>query len=355
MVHVTSLTTHHMRQALSAGLTVAVASLVSIYFVYSYDYWIILSCFFVIQTTRGTPLKQSFNTLLVIIMALLFSSLLIYIHEFALVAGILTVIFVFVSYLLYSSRPVSFTVFYSGIVFLFVTLLGTLEPIQPPYFVHTRIADAVIGGVIGILCMALTYVQPAKAFKQDLIPLLKLLSAYPQALTNNFLEHKNEKECIETKLAIERVLQCDNSTYPEWAYEVGFNPSLRSGFRFFLITIERIIELCFSMNYLASLKINLFTHPNQHTKILAEGIFHAMHKNQELIAILLHYFVHNKLRQFASDFTSDISTLENALRQVVPHRIELLDIESDYMTVTAFVRDIKDMRRLLLELIMALP
>src|SRR5262249_28366471 len=82
----------------------------------------------------------------------------------------------------------------------------------------------------------------------------------------------------------------------------------------------------------------------------------AMEKNEELLAVLFDYFTHHHITFFsAADFTSDITTLENTLRNVLPTHLELLDLSPDYVVLTTFVRDIKDIRQILLQLVTSLP
>lgn len=350
-----SLKKYQTKHALCVGLAVLSAVLINYYFSYSKEYWIPLSTFLVSQTTRGTPIKQSFNFFLIILIALFLSAFMLQYLNHLEIDIILVVVFISISYIAFIFRPLAIQTQYACLIFTFILLIATLEPIKSNHFMEARIADAAIGAAIGILWGLITYVQPIKAFKQGLVPLVRLLIDYSQVLTNSFLGHTQETERIKTKLAIEDALQNQHSAYPEWVYEVGFNPGLRGGFRFFLITLERVIELFFSMDFLTSYKIDIFGKQDQDIRNLADAIHSAMKKNQELLSILLHYFADNELRKTDSDFTSDITVLENNLRIVVPHTIELLDISPDYLTLTAFVRDIKDMRGLLLQLVMALP
>ena len=55
------------------------------------------------------------------------------------------------------------------------------------------------------------------------------------------------------------------------------------------------------------------------------------------------------------DYTSDIVELEKRLNNIVPANMELLDISADNLYLTAIVRDIKDLRGILLQLINSLP
>lgn len=352
-----SLKTYSFRYTLSVGLAVLISVLVNHYYTYSNEFWIILSAFLVSQTTRGTPLRQGLNVFLSILIALFLTSfLLMHIHEM-LIIYFVAVIFIAIGMILFLRGSLLAPAFYPLFCFLLVILFSALEPIRTTFFLHDRILDAIIGVAIGLLSTRLIlFVRFDKEFRQGLVPLLDALIPYSKALMHSFLHpDANQKELFEKKMQVEQNLQSQGGQYPEWVYELGFNPGLRSGFRFFLITIERIVELFFSMNYLISRHAESLTSPQPDVKALADAITTAMKKNQELLLILANYLARNVIEKTHSDFTSDIVELENALRRIVPNKLELLDISPDNITLTAFVRDIKDMRGLLLQLVMALP
>ena len=115
------------------------------------------------------------------------------------------------------------------------------------------------------------------------------------------------------KTKIEAVLAAKQSLYPEWVYEVGFNPGLRSGFRFFLVNLERVIEIFFSMNYLANSGIDTTL-----LKSFAKYLTDVIEKNNELIHVLINYFSENKLKdtKSESDFTSDMTRIRKSTQSI---------------------------------------
>ena len=360
MAYLSHLKSFTFRHAVSVGMAVFVAVVINAYVSFSRECWILVVAFLVSQTTRGTPFKQGIVFFLIIIFALLCAAiLLVNIKQHWLLDSILGFAMVVSGYVTFSMRPLPNKLYFFALFFPLVLLLATLAPYESSYLMRDCIIDAVIGAVIGILCtQCVLPIRYDKEFRQALIPILQVLDDYSRALKAYFEHGKDEENrCWEKKLDMERVLQIQQGLYPEWVYEVGFNPGLRAGFRFFLINLERITDIFFSMHYLVSRHAEHIFLPkeDQGLQALRHAMAHCMQKNEELLVILMGYFKDNQLKDIQSDFTSDMTELENMLRLVVPVTLELLDISPDYVTLTALVRDIKDMRKLLLQLVMSLP
>lgn len=351
-----------IRHALSVGCAVLIAIVVNHYFAFSIEKWIVIAALVVSQTTRGTPLRQNLSFSMLMIFAIVISSLLIiFIKPSFLLNSIAAIIFVLFAIVLSLLDPLQNKVKFQIIIFPLILLIAILVPIgSGPDLLQNRFVDIIIGTVIGILCGQLIFpIKLAKEFSRSVIPILQILNAYSQVLTKGFLRQEGsqtelsyelENEIAKEKDHLEMILQASSGNYPEWVYEVGFNPGLRAGFRFFLINLERITEICFSMNYLATQSADATLLQN-----LTVTMEEVTKKNSELFQILIHYFETNKLGDIQSDFTSDIAELEKTLQQVVPSTLELLDISPYYLTLTAFVRDLKDLRTILLQLVMSLP
>lgn len=339
------------RHALSASVAVFVAIFVNHYFSFSGEGWIVLVAFLVVQTTRGTPIRQGIYFLLMIMIAIVVSHFLLSEIKKPLVIDIiLASIFVISSFLTFLFRPLSNKLFLLSMFFSLILLMTTLAPFKPMHLMNNRILDAFIGACIGMLSGFLVF--PARIdveFCQGLVPVLKAFVSYSRAVTEAFLK-KNEITVQQARITVEKVLQVQQGFYPEWVYEEGLNPGLSSGFRFFLVTIERISEILFSMHRLTRYDIDISL-----LQILEQPVAKSVKRNEELFSVLIDYLSTGKIKETASDFIQDISELEKVLQNTIPVNLELLDISPDYVHITAFVRDIKDLRELLLQLIMALP
>jgi hypothetical protein len=333
---------------------------VSDYFSFSEAYWVLLAAFLVSQTTRGTPFRQGVFILFVIIFAICISSFfVINIKQPRAIDLLIATIFVMCITVGDMGRPPK-KIFFLLVCFPMALFIATFSPGRPSPLISDRMLNVLIGAVIGMMTRKIVF--PAnfdREFSAGVVSLLRVLVTYTQALTDSFLQqhgnngapfHFDARRMAEQKIHIEKILQAREEAYPEWVYETGFNPGLRSGCRFFLVNLERATEAFFSMNYWASRHANVLLLEN-----LTEHIINTMQRNQELLSILMDYFENKTLKKMQSDFTSDVVELEKALHREVPANLELLDISPDYVILTAFVRDIRDLRESLLQLVMALP
>jgi hypothetical protein len=342
---------YDLQRALSIGLAVVIAILVNTYLSYSKEYWIVLVAFLMGQTTRGTPLRQSLIFFLTILITLIIATLLMTIHQPTIIDSILGVIFIISSYMVYINWPLTNQTFFLIMLAAIILLLATLSPVKNEPVMQVRIIDAIIGAIIGILCAQFVFpINLRKEFSAGVVPTLKSLIEYSDVLTDNFIGQEHHlHQVAEMKSKVEMAFQTQSGIYPAWVYELGFNPGLRSGLRFFLINLERLGEILFSMNFLLTRTVDFPIHD------LTLTIADSMHKNTELLRTLVEYFANNQLKHSEADFTGDIIELENALQKTVPGNLELLDLSPANITLTAFVRDVKDMRQILLQLVMALP
>jgi hypothetical protein len=172
---------------------------------------------------------------------------------------------------------------------------------------------------------------------------LKALIDYSHALIDCLCDEMNRDKLNQMRIQTEYALQSQEGVYPEWVFEVGFNPGLRGGFRFFLVNLDRIIEIYYSLDALARSGFDAGIMQD-----MSACLKKSLEKNIELMTILCEM-------TNDSDYTSDIVDLEKVLRQNIPDNLELLDISTEYVKLTALVRDIKDIREILLQLVLALP
>lgn len=347
MVQLNVLSKYAVRHAISVGFAVLLSVIVNYYFMHSNECWMVLAAFIVGQTTRGNVLRQGLMFIVILVFAAIVASVLKIYFTNNIIAGILGLVFIVSAYLAFVNRPISTRTFLLFLIFAIVLFFATLMPSRLQYDVRMQVIDIVIGGVIGLLCVQFIFpVNLEKEFRLGLIPILEAIKNYANALMNCFT-HASENELHTTRLKLEKILQ---TQYPEWIYEPGFNPGLRSGFRFYLVNLERITEILFSMNYLICKNIQ-----EDLLKNISQEINVAMQKNIELLDVIIGFLDKNTLIMTQSDYTGDVAELEKNLQQVVPDNLDLLDLSPGYITLTTFVRDIKDMRNILLQLVMALP
>lgn len=283
-----------VRYALSVTVAVALAEALTHLFAGFETGWMALTAFLVCQTTRGTPVRQ-------------------------------------------------------GMLVLFaILLLSVLAALLYP-LVQEWMLDVLIGGAIGILCSQLILpVKPFAEFSQGLLPLLRSLISFNVEIANLLLDGNGY---VAVQLAVNDVLKMQQmrySLYPEWVYEVGFNPGLRVGYRFFLINLERISEVVSSLGYRMQLLKD-----NDALLRIASSLRTVVLRNNLLLQQLETYFSLGEFGDAKEDFTSDMAALDVDLQQVLPAQLGLMDIYPDNISIAMIVRDIKDMRQLLLQLVLA--
>lgn len=340
------------RMMMCSGFVLLIAAGVAFFFRFNQSYWLMLSAFFISQSSRGAPLRYSLQTMVLIFLVLLFAAFLLEFlrHEIViyLVSGS---VFISISYYLFLTRPQIKKNITQFVMIIILLLFAFLLPEQASSDLKENVLAVAIGSVIGILGILIFLRLPVeKMFRKGVLELLEKLSQFSETLTQYFLQDDSVKKTLQQKkIALEEAL-VSMDVYPEWVYELGFNPGLRAGFRFFLIYLERTIEMYFALHYLSRQEID-----KQLRDELRGPIAHAMDKNQELLTILINYFASGHLTETTSNFTSDIVALEEKTRQFIPKNIEFLDISPDYITLAAIIRDIKGIRDTLLQLLAALP
>lgn len=348
-----SLSAFSFKQALSIGLSVLLAMIFSYYWLGSTSYTCFLVCFLVTLTTRGTPVRQSIVFAGIIICAMLFAWFLMYQFGQALLIDLIAIAgFVIASYLSYVYRPSTIRIRLIWLYFPLILLIVLFSPEFTLSVMRARVIEAICGAFIGIVVSNLIYpVTFNHDFSKGMLPVLRELHEYMHLLGEIMLHKEmHSNQLAINKIKLERLLHMGSRYYPEWVYEPGFNPGLRGGYRYILVNLDRIIETVFSLDYFISRYVNLI-----YTEKLDSAIHKVMLQNQELLGILIYYFEFKKIKNPNSNFTEDMKELEESLQKILPPNLDLLDLSPVFLALTSIVRDIRDLRGLLLRLVAALP
>lgn len=340
------------RYALSIAFAVSMAFMVNYIYSFSNEYWIVLAAFLVSETSRGTPFKQGMLILMTMAIAMATAYFLqVFIKQNDITFLLFSILFIGSSYLTFINRPQSEKKVFVSMIFAITLLIAVFSPATTDTLdlLRGRIVDVVIGASIALLFRLL--ILPGKwdvEFSKGILPVLHSLQEYLQVLTQNLKDADEISNNLNTKrVKIENALF---NMYPSWVYETGFNRGLRSGFRFFLVHVERMTESFFSMDDIIARGIDPVLLSTLH-----ENMVNVMTHHQELLVILMDYFKHKIIPSTSADFTSDMADLEKAVHNVVPDNVEVLAVSPQFMGITALMRDLKDLRGLLLQLVMALP
>ncbi len=335
------------RHALSISVAVLIAFVTNYFYSFSHGSWMVLATLLVSQITRGTPLRQGVLALIAICAGLVVGDvLLVVVSDPLLRLSAISLIFIIIGMFFFNETTPIATPLNCASIFFLVCLFTVFS--MPGSELGQRVVDVGVGTLIGMACVQLI-LPPSVVdeFRAGVVPILSALTAMSQTLVSCYAVDQATMNINGARCNVEKVLE--QRAYPTWAYEIGFNPGLRAGFRFFLVHLERLIEGMFALSDLVQQPIHL------KDEALRVAIHESLQCNHELFVLLEHYFAENTYPVLTHDLTTDIATLENCLQQVVPPQLALLDVSPDYVILTALVRQIKDNRQRLIQLIDTLP
>jgi hypothetical protein len=340
-----------VRHTVRVGIAVLLACLLQFTISFSHEGWIVIAAFLVSQTTRGTPLRQGLIYLVITVLGMTLGSVIAATNNQIIVDTVTLTIFVISGMIVFIKRPLANNPLYSYLLFVLVYFIALMMPAVSLMDYQFRLFDTAIGAVIAIVTSGIVLpVKLGAEFADGVLPAFNAFDDYFKTLINVAVGSENKKKLSQKILAIENVLQRQSGAYPEWVYEVGFNRGLRAGFRFFLLSIERIADNLMSLNFLLS-RLQDDTLLDSISTELSNVMVH----NQQLLAFIVDYFETQKLPLHTADFTTDVASLEQSVQRMLPAHIEFLDMSPNYIVLTAIMRDIRDLRQLLLSLVMALP
>lgn len=275
------------RYMISLIIALIVSIIINYYWAESACLLIPLTAMYTMQTSIGNPLYQGMKKLLLVIVIIAAASLLVY----------------------------SLQVFYE--------------------MTH----DVLIGAAIGIA--ANLFLLPRKAdteFREKIRPVIKEFNDYFSLIIDQLLQQTNGKF---NNATMENALL----KLPDWVYERGFNSALQIGYQFFLMKVEQISDVLFSMHHLARYQYD----KELIAKIRPTLLQYVEHVNQFFTAVVTVLEL-KKLSEEPSDLEHELITLQKQFFAVVPSSLELLDMRRDYVYLAAFIYDLKDLRTLLLKL-----
>lgn len=330
------------RLAMSASLAVLISMIVGIYFTLNAEYWVALTAFVVCLTSPGASLRQS----------LIIAALLI----IALFAAVFLKSYINNQYIVFTTIAVSvyLTNLYIPLTNLQFAIL-TIIPLPFLLYMPNQVSDNIlmaifIGSIIGIVvATVIKFRKIEKEFKYDIAPLVKLICEYTNSLRIGFQETKFSQD-FSLKNQIQNELAAWSKRYPEWIFNTGFNPGLRVGYRYFLIKVDQVVETLFSLSYWFTKTVGQDTMSQ-----CKEAMKKVLQTNLDLLEVLSNFINDKALPTSAGNYLDDISELEAHVASFLPQSIELIDINADGLIISAIIKDLKDIRQSLIQLIAAIP
>lgn len=346
-------TLHEWRHTLRCSLAVAVSIAIGWIVDPANVVWIVMGTLLVVQTSRGTPVRQGLHTLFTAVIAVAFGCLLSrYVVQLELFMLTMAVIIFTSTFILMQRMPESYLTMLQWMLPPLVVITATFWPAGDEMALAHRELMMIAGGMLGIVSsLMILPVMPYWEFRAGLRPILKALIRYSSELEKYMLRGHTSLNPLEKKLLkIESVLRARRNEYPEWVFETGFNRNLRSSFRYVLVQLERVTDAFFSLDYHARQKVDeeLFAEVAPHLAVV-------LSKNVALLEIIRAFFAGEPIHQTDENFTHDITDVHQSLRNILPASLELLDMSQDYVNLAALARDVIDIRELLLQILTSLP
>lgn len=321
---------------------IAAIVIVAITFFLPPSFWILLPAYLMLQTSPGTPLRQDLLIFSFLVVSLLLA---VIINRYLPMLFILGVMALISAYLLNLREPYRVEEFLKLALIPLIILLAAFDPTNIPP--DTRLFYCMMGALLGTLCNILIgYVNFEKEFRKALSDTANALFNFAKRLriTTEFDNAYQERLQLETALAKQK------QSYPNWVFEIGFNATLRSGFRYVLLQLDHIIATMTALSFTASKPLDA-----EHLQNLRVPFNEVLHKNAELLGIFVRYLDKKNLPTDIGDVTQDIARLEDETSKLLPQHPELIDLKQDYSIIASLVRDATDTRKMLLALIAALP
>ena len=337
-----------IKHAFRVAIIVFVTVFISHYSALAEKFWIPTSALLVMQTPTGLSLQHGLRRFLVIVFAVAMGSLfIIYVKQAAVIDIFLVLIFVVGCYLS-SFRKNNYSALSLEFLAVLMLLISIIEPVMQDHLLYARVCDVTLGSAIGLGANLILF--PARAdfeFRQDVILLLQAFSEYLSAIKNVMLREPGaDKKAYDKRVIVENLLL---TKFPTWVHEQGFNIALRQGHRHFLIMIERIAQLLFSMHHAARHEF-----AESAREVFALPLDKAVAATQKMIGSIVVLLQLNKLSEKIIDIDENIQELESTFKDSADPSLELLEISMDYSSFTAFIYDFKDLRFTLLTLLEAL-
>jgi len=214
-----------------------------------------------------------------------------------------------------------------------------------------------MGLMLGIIIQRFIFsIRTPRQFLINIRPVFDASRSYITALLPVMVDEnemkKHQSDFAKQREALERSLLNQHGRYPESVFTIGFNPGLRAGFRSFLINVDRMTGLLFSITSVSDAERD--SQFSQSIQFLSQAITTAMKNNQTIIQSLADLSNRKKSDIQEVDYINDIVTLEAKLKELIPDNIELIDLSPNYVRLAILVRDIRDLRQVLLQLLSSL-
>lgn len=237
---------------------------------------------------------------------------------------------------------------YQGLWRFFViscaVVLGSLI-FSPMSLLYMRMYDVVLGALVGMVANIIILPDRVDTeYRMAFVPILRSYARYFSALVFLLLD-KNIVDADREKIKVEKNLQ----QLPAWIYEVGFDTTLQKGYRYFFMKVGQIGEILFAIHHLAR-----YAYSEDLLSIIREPLLQCILRVEQFMEAIITVLELKKLSEGITDFGPELEEIEKRFKEVVPVAMEAAMVETDYVYLTEFIYDMRELREVLLRLTEAL-
>lgn len=226
---------------------------------------------------------------------------------------------------------------------ILVTVVSFILP--PHHMIYTRIYDASIGAVIGIVVNMIVLPRRADSeFRRIVLPILNTYQKYFSLLIYSVFE-KDIVSLENQKQQIEVLLQ----TLPEWVYAKGFDSGLKRGHQYFVMKLHHIAEILFSLQHASRTSFD-----SEIKTEMRDLVYVCADKIKYFFTAFITVFELKKLTEGVEDFEQDLHELDAKFQTLVPVNLELLDMSNEDVAFYSIIYALNDLRKALIKLGQAL-
>jgi hypothetical protein len=179
---------------------------------------------------------------------------------------------------------------------------------------------------------------------KKIIPMLEAYKNYFLSIIDLLLRREMSDCAVQRKIA-----EIAFQALPNWYYPTRVKIPFEVGRRFFLVKIDQLGEILFSMHHLAHYSFDSFL-----LEQISEPLLIFSNKVKQFIDAIITVLNLKDLSEQVGDMAQSIARLEQQFRTVVPYTTELLDVSKDAVYFAEFIFELKELRFILLKLAEAL-
>ena len=183
-----------------------------------------------------------------------------------------------------------------------------------------------------------------KPIKDCVVPMLNAYQDYFISIINLLLQ-RDVLGATQKRIVVDNVFK----KLPDWFYNNRLDIAIQIGRRYFLLKLERLGEILFSMHHLARHSFDEIL-----VEKIREPVLQCAEKTKQFFGAFVTVLELAELKEGIDDFSEEIARFENQFRTAVPYSTELLDVSKDYVYLAEFIFELKELRRVLLKIAEAL-